>query len=281
MPNKKSVRFLFKKQIKNKILPNIFKLAIIYNDETNYICGDTMENLKEVLLLLCDLQELDTRIVNFEQNMADLPKKIEDKKREITVLKADCENKKAEYVKLNSLKKEKESALASKESVIAKHTADLNTVKSNDLYKTCLLEIEKAKADKSNIEDEILILMDSIEKELAVLKTNEENLKKSESNINNEITLIEQEIQKFRADIDSAKKEREEFAKKISANVLSQYERIRENRNGQGLALVDGDSCTGCNMVLRPQLIMQATKCTEIVYCDNCSRILFNKKHTV
>ncbi len=240
-----------------------------------------MENLKEVLLLLCGLQELDTRIVNFEQNLTGLPKKIEEKKRGIETLKTDCENKKADYVKLNSLKKEKESALAAKESLIAKHTADLNAVKSNDLYKTCLLEIEKAKADKSNIEDEILILMDSIEKELAVLKNNEESLKKSESAINSEISMIEQEIQKLRTEIDSLKKEREEFAKKINANVLSQYERIRENRNGHGLSLIDGDSCTGCNMVLRPQLIMQATKCTEIVYCDNCSRILFNKKHTV
>lgn len=237
-----------------------------------------MENLKENLLLLCDLQEIDTRIVNMEQNLLNLPKKIEEKKREIINLKADFENKKAEYVKLNSLKKEKESALAAKESAIAKHTADLNTVKSNDLYKTCLLEIEKSKADKSNIEDEILILMDGIEKEMSNLKANEETLKKSESEINNSVSLIEQDIKKIQAEIDVLKKEREEFAKKINLNILSQYERIRENRNGQGLALVDGDSCTGCNMVLRPQLIMQATKCTEIVYCDNCSRILFNKK---
>ncbi len=66
-----------------------------------------MENLKENLLLLCDLQEIDTRIVNMEQNLLNLPKKIEEKKREIINLKSDFENKKAEYVKLNSLKKEK------------------------------------------------------------------------------------------------------------------------------------------------------------------------------
>ena len=47
---------------------------------------------------------------------------------------------------------------------------------------------------------------------------------------------------------------------------------------GQGLATIESDSCSGCNMVLRPQLIVQATKCKELVYCDNCSRILFNKK---
>lgn len=238
-----------------------------------------MESLREMLVLLSDLQEADTRIVNLEQQSLNLPKKIEEKKQEIVNLKSEFEGKKAEYVRLSSLKKEKESLLSTKESLIAKHTADLNSVKSNDVYKTCLLEIEKAKADKSNIEDEILMLMDSIDKELINLKQYEETLKKSESEGNNAIVLLEQDIKKYTDDIAILKKERDEFAKKISTNVLSQYERIRENRNGQGLALIDGASCTACNMVLRPQLINEATKCQALVYCDNCSRILFNKKH--
>ncbi|MDD5020720.1 MAG: C4-type zinc ribbon domain-containing protein [Endomicrobiaceae bacterium] len=238
-----------------------------------------MENLKEMLLLLSDLQELDTRIVNLEQQSLNLPKEIEEKKQEIINLKAKFESEKIEYVRLSSLKKEKESLLSTKETVIAKHTSDLNSVKSNDVYKTCLLEIEKAKADKSNIEDEILMLMDSIDQELINLKQYEETLKKTEAEATNTISLIEQNIKKYMDDIIILKKERNEFAKKINTNILSQYERIRENRNGQGLALLDGDSCTACNMVLRPQLINQATKCQELVYCDNCSRILFNKKH--
>ena len=238
-----------------------------------------MENLRETLVLLSDLQDMDTRIVNLEQKSLSLPKKIEEKRREIINSKAEFESKKAEYVRLSSLKKEKESLLSTKEALIVKHTTDLNSVKSNDVYKTCLLEIAKAKADKSNIEDEILMLMDSIDKELINLKQYEETLKKSESESNSAISSLEQDINKYTDDIVALKKERDEFAKKINLNVLSQYERIRENRNGQGLALVDGDSCTACNMVLRPQLINEATKCQALVYCDNCSRILFNKKH--
>ena len=240
-----------------------------------------MENLKDVLLKLSELQEKDIKIVEQNNKINKLPADIENKKSELLKIKEDFENKKSAYVKLNTLKKEKESLLNEKEAVIAKHTASLNTIKSNDLYKACLLEIEKAKADKSVVEDEILQLMEDIDKEIVNLKKYETETKQKEENINNEIKEMDLSINKIKDEISSLQKDRDEFAKNIPTNILSQYERIRENRNGQGLALIEGDSCGGCNMVLRPQLIVQATKCKELVYCDNCSRILFNKKDVI
>ncbi len=237
-----------------------------------------MENLKETLGLLYTLQEKDIKIFELKENLTKLPKVIDDKNKQIADLKASFESKKAEYVRLNSLKKEKEALLATKEASIAKHTADLNTIKANDMYKNCLLEIEKAKADKSVVEDEILQLMEDIDKEIVNLKKYEEETKTKEAEINKEIAEAKQTIEKAKENIEVVQKERDEFAKTIDKNILSQYERIRESRNGQGIATIDGESCSGCNMVLRPQLIVQATKCKELVYCDNCSRILFNKK---
>ena len=138
-----------------------------------------MENLRENLLLLCQLQEKDNEIFKLEQNIKNAPETLEKKKEEIDKLHKDFEQKKAEYVRLNSLKKEKEALLSAKEANIAKHNADLITIKSNDLYKTCLLEIEKAKADKSVIEDEILQLMEDIDKEFVNVKKQEEESKKN------------------------------------------------------------------------------------------------------
>ena len=240
-----------------------------------------MENLKEVLLRLSELQEKDIKIVELQTKINKLPEDIKNKKNELLKIKEDFENKKSAYVKLNTLKKEKEALLNEKEALIAKHNASLNTIKSNDSYKACLLEIEKAKADKSVVEDEILQLMEDIDKEIVNLKKYETETKQQEENIDGELKEMDSSINKIKEEISVLQKDRDEFAKNIPTNILSQYERIRENRNGQGLALIEGDSCCGCNMVLRPQLIVQATKCKELVYCDNCSRILFNKKDVV
>jgi len=237
-----------------------------------------MENLKDALELLYQLQQKDVKIFELKENLKLLPETITKKQQQIVEVKANFETKKAEYVRLNSLKKEKEALLATKEASIVKHTSDLNTIKANDMYKNCLLEIEKAKADKSVVEDEILQLMEDIDKEVINLKKYEEETKAKENELTKEIIDSKNIIEKAKENIILMQQEREDFAKTIDKNVLSQYERIREGRNGQGLATIEDGSCSGCNMVLRPQLIVQATKCKELVYCDNCSRILFNKK---
>ena len=237
-----------------------------------------METLKDVLNLLYKLQQKDIEIFELNKKLKILPEIIVKKEKQLTQAKDDFEIKKTEYVRLNSLKKEKEALLTTKEATIEKHTLDLNTIKANDMYKNCLLEIEKAKADKSALEDEILQLMEDIDKEIINLKKYEEDFKVKEVALNKEIVDAKNAIEQVKENMVSKQQEREEFAKSIDKNVLSQYERIREGRDGQGLATIEGDSCSGCNMVLRPQLIVQATKCKELVYCDNCSRILFNKQ---
>jgi predicted nucleic acid-binding Zn-ribbon protein len=236
-----------------------------------------MENLKQDLELLYGLQDYDIKIEKIREELAGAPAIIKEKLQNVDNKKAEAEEKKKNFVALNSLRKEKEAVLDSKEKAVAKHSMELNTVKSNDAYKALLSEIEKAKADKSVIEDEILELMEKIDVESAVVKQSEAELKEFEQKTKSELSAIESSSKKLEADIAVIEKEREDFKHKVNPKILEQYERIREGRDGQGICLIDGESCGGCGMVLRPQLINQAQKCHELVFCDNCSRILLKK----
>jgi len=236
-----------------------------------------MENLKQDLELLYNLQDYDIKIAALKNNIAGIPVLISAKKQEVESKKSETEAKKKNFVDLNSAKKEKEALLDSKEKAIAKHSVELNTVKSNDTYKALLLEIEKAKADKSVLEDEIIGLMEKIDAESSAVKKAEAELKEYEQKINAEISAISASLKKYEEEIANLEKERESYKHKVNPKILEQYERVREGRDGQGIALIDGDACGGCTMVLRPQLINQVQKCTELVFCDNCSRILFIK----
>jgi len=236
-----------------------------------------MENLKQDLETLYGLQDYDIKIAKFASEIENAPSAIEEKKKELEDKKAANEEEKKKYVSLNLLKKEKEAVLDSKEKAIAKHSMELNSVKSNDAYKGLLLEIEKAKADKSAAEDEILALLEKIDEESANVKKAEAEFKEFESKINAEIAEVENNSKRLVQDIEKLEKERLEYKTKVNGKILEQYERIREGRDGQGIAVVDGESCGGCGMALRPQLINQAQKCQELVFCDNCSRILLKK----
>jgi predicted nucleic acid-binding Zn-ribbon protein len=236
-----------------------------------------MENLKQDLELLYELQNYDTKIDNIKEQIRNVPSLIEEKNKILEAKRNEIDVKKKNFVNLSFFKKEKESILDSKEKAISKFSMELNTVKSNDTYKSLLLEIEKAKADKNVIEDELLEIMYKFDKESIVFKASESELRDFEQKIKADIFEIENTKKKFEDEMLGIEQAREDHKLKISKVILAQYERLREGRDGQGIALVDGESCGACGMVLRPQLINQAQKVHDLVFCDNCSRILLKK----
>jgi predicted nucleic acid-binding Zn-ribbon protein len=139
------------------------------------------------------------------------------------------------------------------------------------------LAIEQAKADKSILEDELLALIDNVDEESAKIKASESEVQEFEKNIKKEITDIQNNVNKLKEEIVALENIRDEHKLKVNKSILSHYERLKEGRDGCGMAVVDGESCGGCGMVLRTQLINQALKGQDLVFCDNCSRILFKK----
>ncbi|MDR3112530.1 MAG: C4-type zinc ribbon domain-containing protein [Elusimicrobiota bacterium] len=236
-----------------------------------------MGSLKEDLELLYELQGYDVKINDIRKSINLAPTRIETKKNFLKEKKCETENKKKEYVKLNSLKKEKEALLTSKEQNIEKHSSGLSMVKTNEAYKALLLEIEKAKADKSTIEDEILAILDKIDAELASVKAAEDEVKNFENQIKNEIIEIENEAKKFEQEIVLIEKDREEHKLKVNKSILVHYDRLREGLDGVAICLINVNSCGGCAMELRAQIINDVAKFEKLVFCDYCSRILLKR----
>jgi predicted nucleic acid-binding Zn-ribbon protein len=237
-----------------------------------------MDNLRLELKLLYELQNYDIRISDIREKISRAPSLVEEKKKSLEHKKIETETKRKNFVKLNSFKKEKEEVLDSKEKTISSYSVELDSVRSNDGYKAVLLKIEKAGSDKSVIENEILELMDEIEKESVVVKSAEDELKEFERTTKNEINEFKNFIKKLGEKVSAVEREREEYKLKINKVILMQYESICDGRDGRrGICLINNESCEGCGMMLRPQLINQAYKCHELVFCDNCSRILLQK----
>jgi predicted nucleic acid-binding Zn-ribbon protein len=236
-----------------------------------------MEDLKQNLALLFDLQTYDIKISDINKQISLAPGLIEEKKRILAEKKSEFDEIKKRYVDLVSLKKEKESLLDDKEKVIRKHSMGLNTVKSNDTYKALLLEIEKAKADKSVLEDELLALMEKTDGESVKVKAAENELQEFENNTKKDIVDIENNTGRLKEEVAVLEKIREEHKLNVNKSMLAHYERLKAGRDGRGMAVVDGESCGSCGMVLRTQIINQALKAQDLVFCDNCSRILFKK----
>jgi hypothetical protein len=67
------------------------------------------------------------------------------------------------------------------------------------------------------------------------------------------------------------------LSKSISVPILRDFERIANGKDGVGMVPVEGTFCTGCNISLPPRIVSKVRRRQEIVYCQNCARILYWK----
>lgn len=235
-----------------------------------------MSEIKEQLAILVVLQEKDSALDALKNDAAARPEAIEAMRAEDAALKAAASEKKKALIQYQMQRKEKELELDAKESAIRKHTAELNSVKSNDAYKALLSEIEKAKQGKSLLENEILDLMEKIESESVRIKGVEAETKQQDAAMQAKIAVLENEYKALQEKVAAAEQDRADFVKQVPADMLRQYEFLRESREGKAMAAIVGETCGGCNMQLRPQAINDVVKGKDFVTCDMCSRILYH-----
>lgn len=235
-----------------------------------------MATMGEGMLLLIELQNLDLQIFK-------LKKEKESKPEDIKLLEEAFKEKEKKLKdldeKLKSVqlaRKEKEVELETRENNIKKYRAQLGQVKTNKEYSSIEKEIASIKADNSVLEEDILKLFDetdvvkeSVAKEKSVLKIEEENLNRDRKIIESRISDIEKEIE-------TLNNSRKALVGKIDKEVLSKYERIMRNKeDGIAMVQVKQDACQGCFMNLPPQVINEIKMKQNLVFCENCARLLY------
>lgn len=233
---------------------------------------------KDALRSLIALQEKDAAADLIQKDMDAIPPKI-------AAVKADFENgkkhldvAKAHTQEIEKKKKAKELDVASKEESARKHAGQLNEVKSNDAYKALQVEIDKEKKAAGDIETEILVLMDEIDKARQEEKAAAVEVKKIEDFAKKDIEKMEAELSHAKGRLDAAKAERETATAGIPPEVMKIYNHIRtRGKLDAVVAIVDGH-CGACQINLTPSIISDATKCKAMISCESCQRILYKSE---
>lgn len=61
----------------------------------------------------------------------------------------------------------------------------------------------------------------------------------------------------------------------VPASLLPIYDGLRARRGGRAIAELDGDSCGACKVAVSPTRAEAARYGDELVYCENCGRLLW------
>jgi hypothetical protein len=157
---------------------------------------------------------------------------------------------------------------------ISKYRDQMLGVKTNEQYRAFQHEIDYAEKEISTFEDKILQTMVSdddlngaVKKAEAALAAEKKVVEKEKA----EVTARTAEDQKQLA---GRNQRREELKAAISADTYKRYEWIRERKKTAIAEARDG-YCTGCRVLLRPQLYNEVRAKDVILACEGCGRLLY------
>lgn len=235
--------------------------------------------MNQDLKLLLELQEIDKVITRHHADLESLPAKIEEKRTEISQAARALAQTKGQFTAVQLDKKNKEIELSTQEENIRKHEKELNSVKTNEAYKALLSEIDQAKKMTSEIEDQILTLMEDNDRLVKQMKVDEENVKSVQHKLELEIKENEDQINKVKLDLESENKKREDFAPHLHNDLLKRYDFIRNKKKSLAIVPISGESCTGCNTALTQSTLNEVKKMRELISCESCARIIYFTDH--
>jgi predicted nucleic acid-binding Zn-ribbon protein len=230
---------------------------------------------KEALKLLVSLQEQDKALDSIQKEIDAVPPRIAAVKNDLESEKKAMDAAKAKTTELEKKKKAKELDAAAKEESARKRTGQLNELKSNDAYKAMQAEIAADKAAAGDIETEILVIMEEIDKAKAAEKAELAAYKKIEGEAAGDLQKLEAVLSEAKGRHAAAKAKRDEAAGPVPPDVMKVYNHIRSRGKLDAVVPVVDGHCGACQINLAPTVMVELTKVKALVTCESCQRILY------
>ena len=231
--------------------------------------------IKDQIRKLVDLQVMDIEVYRLKSELRDRPAQIETLRVNFEAKKNTLKNLEDQLKAIVVEQKGNEGDLKSKEEAILKADGQLFQLKTNKEYQAKLLEIESLKADKSLIEEKILLGFDQIEaarkameKEKAAVASYEKEFQAKKKEVDDVIAVAGDQLK-------VKESQRSRLTPDVRPDILSRYERILQNKEGLAIVPVKNHACGGCFMHLTEQLIHEIKMHDQLIACDACASILY------
>ena len=157
-----------------------------------------------------------------------------------------------------------------------KYQGQLLQVKTNKEYSALLLEIKGLKSKNSLTEDDILELMESVERAKNALANSQEDLAETKIRIHQEKQEKEAEQVEIQKLLEKERKTRATLAKNVEESILKEYTKLLNLRNGVAVISVEeGGICAGCHVALTPQMFAEVKAGKYLHRCPTCFRFLY------
>lgn len=231
--------------------------------------------LADELAKLHEVQKVDYQIYQREQALKALDTGDALKQHAIDVMKRH-DMAVAALQKVEAEQRDAELALKTLESKKAAVHQKLYSGKITNPRELADLEKdEEMLAEQVSRQEEVLLeLMDRTEAAQAQASALAEELEKAKRKWKDTVTHTQSETARLQKELAVLRPERDRLAAQVEKPLLRRYDEIRASRSGIGLAVTANDICSVCRVKLTPQTVARLREGEELIFCDNCGRLL-------
>ncbi len=231
--------------------------------------------MRERLNLLIQLQAVDSRLMEIEEQKGDLPARVERLGEELQGLAAGMTEKRARQEEIGHESNQHRGSIDDAREHLKKYQEQLLLVATNRAYDALTTEIDDARKTIDDGEFKLLelgeerqSLTDGIKGDELLERQKRIDLAAAQKSL--EATLAETEkLSK------SLARKRKTLEGKFDGRILETYERIRGARDGLAVVPVSRDACGVCFHRLPPQQQMEIKAMDRIITCESCGVILY------
>ena len=232
--------------------------------------------MNTTLQTLTQLQEIDKVIRDIQQKFDALPEIMEQFDRVLSEGEDKVARLQASIEEQEKTRRSKELDVESNLDQMKRYQNQLLNVKTNKEYSALLAEIKGLKSKNSLSEDDIIELMESVERAKTALAKTQEELATAKIRIQQEKQAKEAEQVQLQKHLDEQRTAHAVLAQGIDGGLLNEYTKLLRLRHGNAVTPVEEEGvCTGCHVALTPQMFAEVKVGGHLHRCPICFRFVY------
>jgi uncharacterized protein len=158
---------------------------------------------------------------------------------------------------------------------IAKYKTQQSQTRKNEEFQALGQSIARLEQEIERIEDQEITLMEQGEAAGKEVQLAEAELKASRAQTEQQLAALAGKQEAIEQRLRETATERETLVAAIDPDLLSRYQRLFTSKDGTPIVPVEHEVCMGCHMKNTTTTVHKAKLAREIVYCEQCGRILY------
>ena len=235
--------------------------------------------VEEKLKALYELQKAVSKIDEIKILRGELPLEVQDLEDEIIGLNTRMENFETEIAEIVSTIASKKIEIDESKIKIAKYKEQQDNVRNNREYDNLSKEIEFQSLEIELSEKRIREFTASLESKQADQKTSAEQLTERKLDLNLKKGELNEIVSETKQEEEKLREHAKEIESLIEPRLVTAFKRIRKNaRNGLAVVYVQRDACGGCFNKIPAQRQLDIRLRKKIIVCEYCGRILVDQE---